>query len=196
MSTKSPATKPRRIALELRHDARDNRHRWYIQETDEDTEVSGVTPEDAWKDAAQVWRGSVWNFERVSDTIAMIDADEPPMTGADWAERYYAMPLADAMRQDGDDTEPWIVDLRSSEVLFYALDHGDHGAYHHALRAARENLPEPLANAIAAIGEYAQDHPDDHCAWLTFGGVIGGARHYRSFVHALAAFTAEEVAHA
>ena len=67
-SHKSPeCVPPRRIALELRHD-RDGRYRWLIQETDEDTEVSGATPEQAWKDAAEVWRGHAWNFEKVSDT--------------------------------------------------------------------------------------------------------------------------------
>jgi len=90
-SNKSPeCVQARRIALELRHDARDDRHRWFIQETDEDTEISSATPEQAWKDAAEVWRGPAWNFQRVSDTVAMIDADDGPIDGPDWARRYMA----------------------------------------------------------------------------------------------------------
>ena len=77
-SNESPkCVQARRIALELRLD-RDDRHRWFIHETDEDTEVSGATPEQAWADAAQVWRGPAWNFQKVSDTVAMIDADDGP----------------------------------------------------------------------------------------------------------------------
>ena len=73
---RKPATiSPRRIVLELRHDA-DDRYRWYEQKTDADTEVSALTPAQAWKDAAHVWGADVWNFERVSDTTAMINADD------------------------------------------------------------------------------------------------------------------------
>lgn len=73
--TRKSTTTPRRIALELRHD-RDGRYRWYEQETDADSEVSAATPAQAWQDAAHVWGADVWDFKPVSDTIAMINADD------------------------------------------------------------------------------------------------------------------------
>jgi len=192
-SHKSPeCVPPRRIALELRHD-RDGRYRWFIQETDEDTEVSGATPEQAWKDAAEVWRGPAWNFEKVSDTVALVDADDPPMAGSDWARRYYALPLAKAMRVDEGEADPWILHQERAGVLRFALAHGDHGAYQYTLRAVKENLPETIAEAIVTMAEHATRHPDDYCARLAFEGAIGAATHYRDFARALAAFAAEDV---
>jgi len=77
--TRKSTTTPRRIALELRHD-RDGRYRWYEQETDADTEVSATTPAQAWQDAAHVWGADVWDFKRVSDTTATINADDGAVT--------------------------------------------------------------------------------------------------------------------
>ena len=77
--TRKSTTTPRRIALELRHD-RDGRYRWYEQVTDADTEVSATTPAQAWQDAAHVWGADVWDFKRVSDTTATINADDGAVT--------------------------------------------------------------------------------------------------------------------
>lgn len=76
LKAKQKNTHPRRIAIELRHDLLDNRYRWFIMETDENTEVSGATPIEAWRYAKSIWRNDTWNLKKISPTVFEIDADD------------------------------------------------------------------------------------------------------------------------
>ena len=122
--------------------------------------------------------------------------DVAPMTGADWTRRYYSLPMAEDLRLDKDDADPWTADLEATKVLKFALSRNDRAAYRYTMSAVKEHLPEPIADAITAIGKYAESHANDYRAGLAFEGAVYAALHYRQFARTLAAFAEKDAAHA